>query len=515
METAVSTLRGTLFAAAMVFMIAVILRVPSCYESFWLDELHSAWCVWDSLFDVFKRANLGHQSPFYFVGLWFWKQVVGSGEVALRLSSVIAVAAGSAVLTISVARWTKSLVAGATTGMIIAVESNSLFFGTELRPYAFVILLTCIAIAYLLRLTAVASRTEDGAAWIGLIVAILLAMLCQPATIGVLAWLPCALLVVWLIRDHRRALTFSLADGLLVLSAAAVGFALWRVTLGDSWHQRSMWASFAMATHIDQIWEVWDWTWLLVVPLCVILGTHLVVRRGGGRPPLRDLSIVTLVLAAIAVLATSLFWFVSWMNWVPVWHRRYFIAVLPVLACLSGGAVGIVDAAVPTCRRYRLAGLLAAIAMVLALATIQGTLTRLPDYPVALVTRGEDWRAAVDWVRRNVLPNDLVFLDAGLIEASAVLGPMQNQAGAQPSTLTPMDQLNYLNFAVSGPYQVRYEVIPISRGRVTRSQISNRRLFVITRRPAHLANVSGATGSSVFGFGNVSVTVIDENSRKP
>ena len=79
-------------ASLAVFCTAIILRVPSCYESFWIDELHSAWVVWDSLGDVTPRAKLGHQSPFYFVGLWFWKQIVGGGEVALRLSSILAVA---------------------------------------------------------------------------------------------------------------------------------------------------------------------------------------------------------------------------------------------------------------------------------------------------------------------------------------------------------------------------------------------------------------------------------------
>lgn len=511
MEASLSTRRGTLLAAAIAFTIAVVLRVPSCYESFWLDELHSAWCVWDSPVDALKRASLGHQSPFYFFGLWFWKQLVGSGEVALRLSSVIAVAAGSAVLTISVARWTKSVAGGAAAGLVIAVESNSLFFGTELRPYAFVILFACIAISYFLRLTVVASRNEDGTAWIGLIVAILLAMLCQPTAIGVLAWLPIALFLAWLIRDRRRLLTFSLADGLLVLSAAAVGFALWRVTLGDSWHRRSLWSSFATATHVDQIWEVWDWTWLLVVPLCVIVATGLFVRLRGATISLRDVSIVTFVLALIAVLATSLYWFVSWLGWVPVWHRRYFIAVLPILACLSGGAVGVLDTALPSFRGYRMAGWVAAVAMIVALATAQGTLTRLPDYPVALVTRGEDWRAAIDWVRRNVKPNDLVFLDAGLVEASTVLSSIQNQSGSAAQMPTTMDQLRYLNFAVSGPYQVRYEVIPTSRGQVIKTWISNRRLFVIMRRPPSLAKVPGVTGATVRGFGNVSVAVVEQN----
>jgi hypothetical protein len=515
METSVPSRRSTMIAAMIVFSLAVILRVPSCYESFWLDELHSAWCVWGSLGEVFLRADLGHQSPFYFVGLWFWKQVVGGGELALRLSSVLAVSASGVVLTIGVTRWTKSVVAGATAGFIIAVESNSLFFGTELRPYALVILFASVALAYFLRLAAAASRSEDRPAWTGFIVAILFAMLCQPTALGVLAWLLLVLLIVWLVRDRKQVLKFSLADGLLLLSAAAVGFALWRMTLGETWQQRSQWASFATATYLDQIWEVWDWTWLLVVPLSVILVTTLVAKIRGASLPARDLVFVTLLLAVIAVLATSLFWFVSWADWIPLWHRRYFVAVLPVFACTAGGAVGVVSSALPPDRRFRFAGALVAAAMVLALAGHQGTLARLPHYPVALVTRGEDWRAAIDWVRRNVKPNDLVFLDAGLVEASALFSAIKNPPRRFPISPSTTEQLQYLNFAVSGPYDVRYNVVPISRGSITRSWISDRRLFVISRQPADRAGVSKISGTRVFGFGNVSVKLTDRNSGKP
>ena len=63
--------------ACIVFLIACGLRIPSCYESLWLDELHSAWAVWDGLGEVATRAELGNQTPFYFFGLWLWKELVG------------------------------------------------------------------------------------------------------------------------------------------------------------------------------------------------------------------------------------------------------------------------------------------------------------------------------------------------------------------------------------------------------------------------------------------------------
>ena len=508
METSVPSRRLIVMAAMVVFACTVVLRVPSCYESFWVDELHSAWCIWGSLGDVFPRADLGHQSPFYFVGLWCWKQIFGDSELALRMSSVLAVAASSVVLTIGVARWTQSLAAGATAGFVIALESNSLFFGTELRPYAFVMLFSSVAVVCFLRLSAISSRSEDRSAWIGIMVAILLAMLCQPTAIGVLAWLPLALLLVWLVRDRRQLLKFSLSDGFLLLSAAAVGFALWRVTLGESWQQRTNWASFATATRVAEIWQVWDWTWLLVVPLSVTLVAVSVAKIQRANVSISAVIFATLLLALISVLATSLYWLIARADWVPVWHRRYFIAVLPLFACVAGGAIGALEITLRPYGNVRFAGVVTAMALVVALPYQQGTLVRLTDYPVALVTRGEDWRAAIGWVRSNAEPKDLVFLDAGLVEANAWLPP-----GVMGSSLFLSEQRReYLVFAASGPYDPKTDVVPIDAGFLTPKwrvvadvESRTRRVFVISRQAANRVKVSVPQGSRVLGFGNVSV----------
>ena len=152
MDDALPTQRAVLIAATAVFAIAIALRMPSCYESFWLDELHSAWTVWDDLSAVTSRAEAGHQSPLYYQGLWLWKQLAGSSELGMRLSSVLATALSCVVLTIGVARWSGVLSAGITAGMVLAIERNAIFFGTEIRPYAWILLLASIAQVCLLNL---------------------------------------------------------------------------------------------------------------------------------------------------------------------------------------------------------------------------------------------------------------------------------------------------------------------------------------------------------------------------
>jgi hypothetical protein len=533
MKDSAPSRRSIMLGSIGVFAIAIILRVPSCYESLWLDELHSAWCVWGSLGEVFPRAQIGNQSPLYFIGLWFWGQIVGDSEIGLRLSSVLALAASSVVLTVGVARWTKSFAAGVTAGLVIAVESNAIFFGTELRPYAFVILFASIALACFLQLAATESRHQHSRYWSAMIIAFLLAALSQPTSIGVLACLPLILCCVWLLRDSRQLLKVTLLDILLGMMVAAVGFALWRITLGETWRQRTNWATFAEATRVRQIGEVWDWMWLLVIPLSVVLVSAVIATLRKTFSSNREVFGTTLLLGLIAVLATSLYWGVSRANLAPVWHRRYFIAVLPILACVVGGSVGVLESVLRPLRATSAIALVTATVLAIGLAHKQGTLQQLPNYPVALAIRGEDWRAANAWVRSNAEATDLIFLDAGLVEAHAWLdsGSGLVKHGDNITVMSPpareptSQQLDYLVFAVNGPYDIGASVLPTTLGSrlrpyelpsdwssVPQKNNAANRVIVITRRPANRVNPSfRSAGSKVLGFGNVSVIVRPSN----
>ncbi len=514
MEDPAPSRRSIIFGSIVVAWLAIAMRLPSCYESLWLDELHSAWCVWGSLGDVLSRAKMGHQSPFYFIGLWFWRQIAGNSELALRLSSVLAVAASSVVLTVGVARWTKSVWAGVAAGLVIALESNAIFFGTELRPFAFVILFASIAVACFLRLAATNSRHEHRDYWSAMIIAILLAALSQPTSIGVLAGLPVVLSCVWLVRDSRRLVKVTRLDISLCLMAAAVGLFLWRMTLDDTWRQRSNWAAFAQVTQVREIWEIWEWTWLLMIPIGFAFISTVIAKLRKKVSFDRDVLLTTLLLALLAILETSLYWVVSRADWVPIWHRRYFIAVLPILACVAGGSIGVVQSVLRPHRAANVIGVVTATVLVIGLIHRQGTLQRLPEYPVALAARGEDWRAANAWVRSNARASDLIYLDAGLVEANAWL-IAESPSGGQPTA----EQLDYLVFAANGPYGIDQIVAPTTlnfplpvnqspseSSGVVGSRIAASRVIVITRRPANQVNrFRQFDGAKILSFGNVSV----------
>jgi mannosyltransferase len=504
--------RWTIITAIIVFVIAISLRLPSCYESFWIDELHSAWVVWNDFTDVGPRSTMGHQSPFYFWGLWLWKQVVGESEVALRLSSVLAVAVACIVLLVGVSKWSKSLVAGAAAGLVLAIESNSLFFGTELRPYAFVILFSSLAVAGFLRLIDTRSRHDDRLAWTIFLMAILLATLCHPTAIGTLAILPVALICLWFRRDRQQLFRVSLLDSVLGMSGTGIGLLLWRMTLADSWQQRDNWSSFASAKGTQQLWQAWEWSYLVLIPLATCL-FFTKLRSSASKQSVR----VSILLAAIAVIATGLFWVVSRLNVAPIWHHRFYIAVLPILACVVGCCIGTVHQTIRSYRSHHLIAATITLIVVGLLAIQQRHLSQLKMHPVALVTRGEDWRGAMAWIQANAEPDANLYLDAGLIESQ-----YRNESGtgqsfpvpmivsmSSPGTETPPTELTrYISFPLQGPYRLTSSDFDSQVALMPADwSIANqtRGGYLIARRSARSMNFPQTPGVRVMLFGGVSV----------
>ena len=61
--------------------VAIAIRLPSCGESFWLDELHSAWAVQDG-FEFGRRTRVARQSNDRLLSFALVLEVVGRDEVS-------------------------------------------------------------------------------------------------------------------------------------------------------------------------------------------------------------------------------------------------------------------------------------------------------------------------------------------------------------------------------------------------------------------------------------------------
>ena len=328
--------RGVFCAALlMVAIVSLIMRLPSCQESYWLDELHSAWAVDDDFTVVAERAAAGNQTTGYFHSLWVWHALVGSDELRMRLSSVIASTLAAVLLVVGVTLQTRRVAAGVIAGGILALDPNAIFFGCELRPYSAVML--CAVLATWATMTwldgDVLGRSVRGARWrLAALFWICVAALLHPTSLGVLFWMvPLASALAW----YRGRLTLWRADGIAGMVVLTTLGLLAASSLPQSWQHREQWKAFGQVTRPVALWYAWSWVPIAFIPLACGMVNWLIVlsaRKTSER------SWAGLLPMLVGVTGTCVFFVASYCEIVPLWHRRYFVTALPLLAWSAGVA---------------------------------------------------------------------------------------------------------------------------------------------------------------------------------
>ncbi|TWU42225.1 hypothetical protein Poly41_05210 [Novipirellula artificiosorum] len=442
--------RRCVLIAIAIGCFSLMLRLAPTAESYWVDELHTAWTVSDSFMLVAERASDGHQQPLYFQLLWVWSRVFGTSEVMMRLTSVIAVSLGCVFLFLGMQRAYKVVWPGVFAGLLLAVESNSIFFGTELRPYAAVICLAAIACLLTARLWGQPpSLGRRGRDWVALWLSIGVAAAFQITSLGVLVWLPLLVMVRWSLVDWRATLKLQRSDAMLVVVGGLLAASLFTSGIQQTWQNRQLWSRFATAVSVSEIFSLWPWNATLIAPL-TLLGFSSLTRCCGPRKQIEPGSDASLVwaFALVVVISTVLFWCVSYWHVAAIWHRRYLVACLPLIAWVFGagttqGVRGLLVLFGPRLRDSAL--LLVAVGLLTMVMSGQGTLAKAWRGQW-LVYRGENWRDAIRFVNEAVASDGMIWLDPGLIETASLDSPRR------------LEQGEYLRFVVDGPYAVRRDL---------------------------------------------------------
>ena len=259
---------------AVVFLVAFAIRWPSCGESFWVDELHTAWCAFADWGEVGTRAAIGNQQGGYFYLIAFWNRLVPEGavtlygvEALLRLTSVLLVSCAAAWMLRIVTRTSGSLIGGLAAGLALGVESNAIFFGTELRPYAAIVFLSTAVLSLATRIID-ADFHHSGAIdrtgfvrRVGLHLVVLLAASVHVTSLAVLAVMVVVFVLMdwWRWRRNRSARFVVLSihgTAGMVWGLVAV---LWMQSHESLWNAREAWTSFATANSWSQIGTLWPW----------------------------------------------------------------------------------------------------------------------------------------------------------------------------------------------------------------------------------------------------------------
>ncbi len=133
-------------------IVAVVLWLPPLSSSLWLDETGTVWTIADGLGPALQRAlDFQGQSPLYYAIAWVARALLGEGEVAVRLPSLLALVAAAYV----VGRIGKRVFGDAEAGWLAALAfgctSAVAFAAADARPYALALLFASTATLSLVR----------------------------------------------------------------------------------------------------------------------------------------------------------------------------------------------------------------------------------------------------------------------------------------------------------------------------------------------------------------------------
>jgi mannosyltransferase len=376
--------------AALTGLVILALWVVPITSSLWLDELGTWWVVKAGLGTAIDRAWVYQgQSPFYYVIEWAARAIGGGGEIVLRVPSLVA-SIGSAVVLAELVRRLIGREAARISVLVFAATSVVAFEASEARPYAIATLAGVAATSALV-------RWLDEGGWARAVVYAVLAVL--------VVWVHYLFALVLishgiyaLVRLRRRQ-----TGGVALRHLAAVaglvvaGVLPLLIQAASLWGRRSSLSVPADAT-------IQDLLAVCVPPVlmgAIFLGGLL--ARSQGRltvsPPAVGPSSLVLFVSWLLIPVATLF-LVSAVTPVTLLSPRYFAAVTPAAAALSGWAISAIE---PAAARRIIAGVLA-IFSVLAYGGI--------------LKNGEDWRGAAAFEREHADPGTIVLLHPALVESA-------------------------------------------------------------------------------------------------
>jgi mannosyltransferase len=138
---------------ALIVLLAAALRLGTLnLQSFWYDEAFTPVHVLHASLGATLRAFVRTENtpPLWYVAIWSWARLFGTGEVALRLPSALA-----GIATVPVVWGIGSELAGRRAAIVAAalVAVNPLFvwYSQEARAYAFFVLFVALAMLCMLR----------------------------------------------------------------------------------------------------------------------------------------------------------------------------------------------------------------------------------------------------------------------------------------------------------------------------------------------------------------------------
>ena len=134
-------------------------------ETLWIDELHTAWAIDNTLGNVAQRAAQGNQTPLYFWIQWLVCRQSELTEIWLRLPSVVYGSLTAVAASLLVWSFRPSTIAALTAGLLVAIDPLFIFYGSEARPYALLHLLSVLQVFFFIREIEVCQNLSKEPTW--------------------------------------------------------------------------------------------------------------------------------------------------------------------------------------------------------------------------------------------------------------------------------------------------------------------------------------------------------------
>ncbi|GIW93231.1 MAG: hypothetical protein KatS3mg110_1272 [Pirellulaceae bacterium] len=401
-------------------LLGLMLRLTALSESLWIDELHTAWVAGGPWDELPQRAALGNQTPWFFAIEWLLVQLFGPHDWLLRCPSVaFSLAAAVSVFCLVEKRVGSSRWALLVTGISVA-DSHMIFFGTEARPYAAVLLMAVWHAGALVGWWSKSGSWKAGLAWIVTGVAMLQL---HWSAAWYLVWEAACLLAVSLGKPE-----FPQRSRWIVLEIVAITATSFVSFDSLAWIARR-WDQWAVLERPSSIWQLVDALhlgWYLGA-VAVAWAAALAARfraldtRAAPSPNFLCLWLVPVVAA----------WALAQLHVIPVFLPRYFIAVVPA-AWLALAQLGLqvdrLDVRWPA--RLSAAGLLGVLVFL-----------NLPLWVHLArqgVWRNEGWREALAFLEKQYRPDEPLLLRSGLLEAEQLPDVPSSNPGLWPYWSYPL-----------------------------------------------------------------------------
>jgi hypothetical protein len=135
-------------SAGVILVLAAVCWVPHLPDSLWLDETLTFWVVRDGFAETLERTVHYQPQPAYYVFIWFWTQIAGVSEIALRIPSLLATLAACVALAKLGTSLTRDRETGLLAAVVFASSWNVFRESVDARSYMLgVLVLLCLALS--------------------------------------------------------------------------------------------------------------------------------------------------------------------------------------------------------------------------------------------------------------------------------------------------------------------------------------------------------------------------------